>query len=185
LIFIITFETKRLILRPFTPDDWQDFYEYESNLETLKFVTTDWTCSEDDAKRLTKEWSEYEGVWAVCLKETGKVVGHVDIRPEYDKKFCVYEIGYIFSPVYHGKGYATESLARILQHGFEDLNAHRIIADSYPENTASWKLLERLGLRREAHFVKCWPFGKTADGETHWNDVYFYGILKSEWECRK
>jgi len=178
------FETARLILRPFTPDDWQDLYEYESHPETLKFVTTDWKCTENDAKSMAKDWSENETVWAVCLKDTGKVIGHVDIRPEYDKKFNVYEIGYIFSPLYHGKGYAAESLKRILQHGFEDLNAHRIIADSYPENTASWKLLERLGLRREAHFIKCWPFGKTADGETHWNDVYFYGILKSEWNCK-
>lgn len=150
--------------------------------ETLRFVTTDWKCTEDDAKSLSNDWSKNETIWAVCLKDTGKVIGHVDIRPEHDKKFCVYEIGYIFSPLYKGKGYATEALRKILQHGFENLNAHRIIADSYPENTASWKLLERLGMRREAHFVKCWPFGKTKDGEINWNDVFFYGILKSEWK---
>lgn len=176
-----TFETERLILRPFAPNDWQDLYEYEAHPETLKFVTTDWKCTEDDAKSLAEQWSKNESTWAVCLKDVGKVIGHVDIRPEYEKRFCVYEIGYIFSPMYHGKGYATEAVRRIIRHGFEDLHAHRIISDSFPEHTASWRLLERLGLRREAHFVKSWPFGTSPDGQTNWMDVYFYGILKSEW----
>ena len=176
------FETDRLILRPLTPDDWQDLYEYESMEETLKFVSPDWKCTEKDAKEIAAEWSENETVYAVCLKDTGKMIGHIDIRPEYEAHFRIYEIGYIFNPLHHGKGYATESLKRLIQHGFEDLKAHRIIADSFPEHTASWRLLERLGFRREAHYVKAWPFGKTSDNETIWNDVYFYGILEDEWD---
>lgn len=181
---MFTFETKRLILRTFSKNDWKDLFEYESHEETLKFVTTDWKCTEDDAKSISMNWSKNETVWAVCLKDTGKVIGHVDIRPEYDKKFGVFEIGYIFSPFFQGKGYATEALERIIKHGFEDLNAHRIIADSYPENISSWKLLERLNMRREAHFIKSEPFGITENGQINWKDVYFYGILKEEWEKR-
>ena len=178
------FETDRLILRSLTPDDWRDFYEYESMEETLKFVSPGWKCTEEDAKAITAEWSENETVYAVCLKSTGKMIGHIDIRPEYEEKLRIYEIGYIFSPVYQGKGYAAESLRRLIQYGFEDLKAHRIIADSYPENTASWRLLERLGFRREGHFIKAWPF-ESADNKTIWKDVYIYGILESEWALIK
>lgn len=160
-------------------------YEYESLEETLKFITTEWKCTEEEAKSMAADWSKNETVWAVCPKDACKVIGHVDIRPEYDAKFRVYEIGYIFSPLYHSKGYAAEACLRVIQHGFEDLNAHRIIAESYPEHTASWKLLERLGMRREAHFVKCWPIGETADHQTIWNDVYFYGILQEEWRNKQ
>jgi RimJ/RimL family protein N-acetyltransferase len=175
-----TFETNRLRLRPFTPDDWQDLYEYLS-LDEVNTFLDEWECTKEVCKEMSVQRSTDETIWAVCLKETGKMIGHVDIRPEYAPHLCIYEIGYIFSPKYGKKGYATESLQRVIQHGFEDLNAHRIIADSYPEHTASWKLLERLKMRREAHFVKYIPFRTTADNRIIWNDVYRYAILQSEW----
>ena len=146
------FETDRLIIRPLTPDDWQDLYEYEVMEETLKFVAPDWKCTEKEAKEMAAAWAENDTVFAVCLKETGKMIGHIDIRPEHEPKLRIYEIGYVFNPLYQGKGYATESLKRLIQYGFEDLKAHRIIADSFPEHNASWRLLERLGFRREGHF---------------------------------
>jgi RimJ/RimL family protein N-acetyltransferase len=97
------------------------------------------------------------------------------------KRFHTWEIGYVFNPKYCGKGYATEACRRILQHAFEELNAHRIVAECNPENTASWKLLERLSMRREGYYKKPGFFKRTLYGEPIWHDAYVYAILEEEW----
>ncbi len=62
------------------------------------------------------------------------------------------EIGYIFNPDQHGRGYATEAANAMLRYGFEELGLHRIHARCDLRNSASWRVMERLGMRREAHF---------------------------------
>ena len=176
------FETSRLILRRFTPDDWQDLYEYLSIGDVLKYLP-EWECTEDACKSISIERSQGDTYWAVCLKDTGKMIGHIELHKEYNPAFYIYEIGYVFNPNYQGKGYATESCRRIIQHGFEDLGAHRIIATCDPDNTASWRLLERLNMRREAHFKQCLYLRKPKDNEPiEWRDEYHYAILQDEWE---
>ena len=178
---MFTFETKRLILRTFTPDDWQDLYEYLS-LDEVNAFLPEWKCTEEVCQSFSVQRSKDETIWAVCIKDTGKMIGHVDIRQEHYPEFLIYEIGYVFNPRYGKKGYATEALQKIIQHGFEDLNARRIIADSNPRNISSWKLLERLGMRREGHFVKNYFDKKDAGNQPIWEDTYYYAILKSEWK---
>lgn len=175
------FETGRLIIRNFTSKDSRDLYEYLSLESVLKYEPGE-VCSEDDCKRLALERSSGDTFWAVCLKETGKMIGHVYFGREAPDEFMTWEIGYIFNPVFYGKGYATEACRRIMQYGFDDLHAHRIIALCNPENNASWKLLERLSMRREGHFLKKAFFRKNADGSPMWHDAYEYAILSDEWE---
>ncbi len=86
------------------------------------------------------------------------MIGHVYFCQAEPPKFLTWELGYIFNPAYWGKGYATEACRRILQYGFEELGAHRIMARCSPENEASWRLLERLSMRREGFFKKCATF---------------------------
>jgi RimJ/RimL family protein N-acetyltransferase len=88
------------------------------------------------------------------------------------------EIGFVFHPDFHGQGYAAEASVELLRLGFEELGMHRIIGRLDHRNTGSAKLLERLGLRLEAHFVR----NEFLKGE--WTDELVYALLADEWEQR-
>ena len=86
------------------------------------------------------------------------------------------ELGWCLDPDHTGQGYATEAVREVLRYCFEDLGIHRVIAICFTANEPSWRLMERVGMRREAHSV--------ADGlhETKgWMDSYTYAILADEW----
>ncbi len=171
--------SERLILRRFKPDDWQDLYEYLSNPEVVKFEPYD-IQTEEECKSTAKDRAASDDFWAVCLKENGKLIGNIYFAKQQPDEFETYEIGYVFNPVFGGKGYATEAAAITLKHAFEKLGAHRVMAMCNPENPASWKLLERLKMRREGHFLKNAFFRRGADGNPLWFDTYQYAILKEE-----
>ena len=77
-----------------------------------------------------------------------------------------------------GRGYATDAARAILRYGFETLGLHRVIANCQPENVASWRVMEKLGMRREAHFRQCIH----RDDGTWW-DEYSYAILEEDWNA--
>ena len=172
--------TKRLKLRKFTKDDWQDLYEYLSKEEVVKFepyeVYTKKQCKEEVIKR-----SQDDTFWAVVLKSNNKLIGNVYFNQQKPKEFFTWEIGYVFNPLYYGKGYATESCRRILDYGFKELNARRIVAMCNPDNIPSWKLLERLNMRREGYLRRNVYFKCDDKGKPIWNDTYQYAILAEEW----
>jgi RimJ/RimL family protein N-acetyltransferase len=89
------------------------------------------------------------------------------------------EVGYTFSPAYHGKGYATEAATALVDLAFSGLGAHRVIGHLDARNTASAAVLERLGMRREAHFVE----NEWVKGE--WTDDAVYAVLSSEWQAHR
>jgi [ribosomal protein S5]-alanine N-acetyltransferase len=177
---MVIMETERLIIRKFKNDDWKDLYEYLSQESVVKYEPYD-VYSEAASKQEAVNRSKNDAFWAVCLKENNKLIGNVYFEQQEPKDFLTWEIGYVFNPLYYGKGYATEASKRILQYGFEQLGAHRIIARCNPENSASWKLLERLSLRQEGHFKKPAYFKKTIDGKAIWHDAYQYAIIEEEW----
>src|SRR5690349_19569807 len=88
------------------------------------------------------------------------------------------EIGFALHPDYQGKGLAREAAEVMLRLGFEDLGLHRILGRLDARNAASAKLLERLGMRREAHIVE----NEFVKGE--WTDELVYGLLAREWAAR-
>jgi ribosomal-protein-alanine N-acetyltransferase len=173
-------ETDRLILRKFTYEDWKDLYEYLSDEIVVKYepyeVFTEDTCKQEAIRR-----SQNDAFWGVCLKENNQLIGNVFFQQQSLKEFLTWEIGYVFNPRYYGSGYATEACQRILKYAFEELGAHRIIGKCNPKNNASWKLLERLKMRREGHFKKPAFFKKTQDGKPIWHDAFQYSILEEEW----
>lgn len=63
-----------------------------------------------------------------------------------------YEIGWVFNSTYQNKGYASEAAFAVLHHGFHTMNLHRIIATCQPENVPSWRVMEKMGMRREGYF---------------------------------
>jgi RimJ/RimL family protein N-acetyltransferase len=177
---MIIMETERLVIRNFRPADWEDLYDYLSQKDVLKYEPED-ESDQEDCKVKALERSENSIFWAVCLKDSGRMIGHVYFNQTGYYEFLTWEIGYIFNPNYYGKGYATEASKRILQYGFEELGAHRIIAMCNPENSASWKLLERLEMRREGYHKKKAFFKRSEDGQPIWHDAYQYAILEEEW----
>ena len=173
-------ETDRLILRMFSCDDWQDLYEYLSKEEVVKYEPYD-IYSQEECKFEASNRSKNNAFWAVCLKENNKLIGNLYFRQLTPEDFKTWEIGYVFNPIFKGKGFATEACQRILQYGFVQLSAHRIIGKCNPDNISSWKLLERLSMRREGYFKQPAFFKKTSEGQPIWHDAYQYAILSEEW----
>ena len=107
----------------------------------------------------------------------GKVVGDFALTiniPEHAQG----EVGFSFHQGYTGRGLATRGLAAVLGFGFIQLGLHRVTAGTFTENERAWRLMERVGMRREAHFIH--------DGfiRGRWVDVYGYGMLADEWRER-
>lgn len=181
---MLDIRTDRLYIRNFKADDWEDLFEYLSQKEVLRYEPGS-ESDQDDCKKMAIERSRNDVFLAVCLKDTDTMIGHIYFNLTNPTDFLTWEIGYIFNPKYYGKGFATEACKRVLQFGFEELDAHRIIGICDPENTASWKLLERLFMRREGYYKKKAFFRRTADGEPIWHDAYEYAILAEEWRTNK
>ncbi len=85
-------------------------------------------------------------------------------------------LGYTFAPGYSGKGYATETARALIDLGFGELGLHRITAACFADNHASWRVMEKLGMRREQHGVQ-----DSWHAELGWVDGYTYAILREEW----
>jgi Acetyltransferases, including N-acetylases of ribosomal proteins len=176
---MINFETDRLVIRRFCCDDWEDLYEYLSQESVVKYEPYN-ALSKEECRQAAINRSKNDAFWAVSLKESKKLIGNIYFQQREPKEFLTWEIGYVFNPEYYGKGYATEACRRILKYGFEQLGAHRIIGRCNPENTPSWRLMERLSMRREGHFKKPAFFRKSDDGKPIWHDAYEYSILDEE-----
>lgn len=172
-------ETERLIIRRFADSDWKDLYEYLSQDSVVKYEPYG-IFSEDECRQEAKRRSELDTFWAVCLKENNKLIGNLYIAQQNPEAFMTWEIGYVFNPAYYGNGYATEASGRMLQYGFEEKGAHRIIAKCNPENSSSWRLMERLHMRKEGHFRKTAFFRTSPEGNPLWHDAYLYSILDEE-----
>lgn len=174
----------RLLLREFAVNDWKDLYEYLSDESVVKYepydVFTETMCRQEASRR-----SQDSAFWAVCLLGSNKMIGNLYFQRQNPEEFRTWEIGYVFNPKYYGNGFATEACHRILQYAFEDREAHRIIGLCSPENTASWRLMERLHMRREGFFKKPAFFSKDRDGKPIWHDAYQYSMLEEEWFSHK
>ncbi len=171
-------ETVRLNIRRFLPTDWQDLFEYLSQEEVVKYEPYD-VFTEEQSKQEAIKRSRNPDFWAVCLKDTGKLIGNVYLSK---RDFDTWELGYVFNKDYQGKGYATEAARAMLDDIFVNCSAHRVFAMCNPINTSSWKLLERLNMRRESHLLKNVWFFKDENGDPIWQDTYEYAILNEEWK---
>jgi RimJ/RimL family protein N-acetyltransferase len=111
---------------------------------------------------------------AIELKETGVLIGDCYFKiNELDDRQA--EIGFSLSHAYQRQGFATEAVSCFINYAFLMFDLHRIIAITDCENVASIALLERLGMRREGHFLQnIWFKGK-------WGVEYLYAILREEW----
>ena len=114
---------------------------------------------------------------AVIVRDSGAAVGHVTLELA-SREHWQGEIGYVVHPDHHGRGYATEAATLMLRLGFEHLHLHRIVGRLDARNVASARVLERLGMRREAHLRE----NELIKGV--WCDELVYAMLATEWEAR-
>ena len=172
--------TDRLIIRPFLESDDVDLYEYLSREETYRYEPGK-PATREEAREMVAARAGGTDFWAVTLKEKPqKLIGHVSFIQQEPKHFRTWEIGFIFNPAFQNNGYATEASRAIIEHAFKELNAHRIIGYSAVENTASWRVLEKCGLRREGLQRKNAFFHEDKNGKPIWFDSYQYALLAED-----
>lgn len=110
---------------------------------------------------------------AVVLADTGATIGRVGLKVD-EREGAIW---YVLHPDCWGHGYAVEAARAMLELGFEELGLHRIVVDADPENVASRRVAEKLGMRLEAHFVEnAWIKGR-------WTDSVIYALLEREWRA--
>jgi len=126
---------------------------------------------------ITENSNEQAKHFAIVLREQQRVIGHLVFHKYFGDH--TYEIGWVMNPAYHNHGYASEAAQALLDYGFTKMKLHRIIATCQPENIASYRVMEKIGMRQEGFFKKCIPHGET------WWDEYYYAILEEEWNDLK
>jgi RimJ/RimL family protein N-acetyltransferase len=171
-------ETERLIVRAFKPEDAADLLEYLSLPEIYAFEPGE-PIDLAEAQRLAAERAVGDCFYAVELKETGKLVGHLYFARCQPEEFLTWELGYIFNPAYHRRGYCKEASRALLDYAFRTLHAHRVEAFCDPRNPASWKTLESIGLKREGFFPQKAFFRRDTAGKPLWHDCCAYGITEN------
>ena len=172
--------TERLLLREYAETDWPAVLEYQRDPRYLRFYSWNDPTADQvqafvqafvDAQR---EQPRKRYAFAVTLKSNGQLIGNCNIRKNRPED-RVAEMGYEIAPLHWGNGYATEAARAVVGLGFGQLELHRIAAWCIAENTASSRVLEKLGMRlegrlREQEWIKgCW-----------W-DALLYAILDREY----
>lgn len=174
---MVRIETERLIIRNFQESDASDLFEYLSYPRVNCFLDEKLS-SLDEAIENAKRRSEEELEFAVCLKESGKVVGNLFAKKEEPDTLGV---GWQYNEVVEGKGYASEAARAYLTYLFNEKKARRIYAYVEETNLRSQKLCERLGMRKEGCFQEFISFTKNKDGIPMYENTMQYAILKKEW----
>lgn len=178
-------ETARLRLRPFTRGDVDAVFAYRQREDVARYLFDEpmsrESCAEAVQARVGQIGFERDGdkiFLAVERIDDLAMMGEVSlILRSLEARQA--ELGYIFNPDFHGFGYATEASQALLALGFEGAGMHRIYARCDARNVASAKVMERLGMRREAHFREH-VLVKGA-----WDEELIYAMLEDEWRARR
>jgi [ribosomal protein S5]-alanine N-acetyltransferase len=159
-------ETKRLILRQFTPADAADNYRIYTDPENMKFMGRQPDSVEFERDHIRKHITNYYekygfGLWAVVLKENNHLIGRCGFLYQQIEDARETEITYLIDKHFWGKGLATEAAREIVRFGFEKYKFPRIVAVINPKNLASIRVAEKIGMEYERN-VNFKDFGKVA-----------------------
>jgi len=181
-------ETPRLIVRRFEDRDVADvldYSRYEAGDEfrrrnigyelTEEAVRTWWEPAKTMPVDEAKAWLPL----LIEVKALGRVIGNTGFRTQKLGSERQGTIGWTLGKAFEGQGYMVEAVAGLIDHLFRVQRFHRLHAMTSIENTRSWGLMERLGMRREAHFIKnCYH-------DEGWVNEFVYAILAEEWDARR
>lgn len=177
------FETERLIIREFTAEDIDSAQRYGGDPENVWFMgwgPNDRAATAEFIERKLADQSETprrEYDMAVCLRDTGEHIGSVGLTLDVARTSG--ELGWILRKDMWRNGYTTEAARALMRFGFEQLGLHRITARCNAANIASYRVMEKLRMRREAYFRSA-RYERVGE-QKEWTDEYVYAILKSEW----
>lgn len=179
----IELESERLFFRKFNQNDFSVVYDWLSNIENMKYRSSDPKTEEEVHRYL--EWAiecaEQDNCinfrYAVVRKDDNALIGSCEL---YYTDRDPAELAWEIHRNYWRQGYGTEIGKTLLHLGFDILKLRRIIADCNTLNKGSWRIMEKIGMRREAHFVKSYRGNSALNNE--WCDKYQYAILKEEWQ---
>jgi RimJ/RimL family protein N-acetyltransferase len=173
--------TERLLLRPFAADDLEALHAIHSDEEVARWLYNEPRSLEETRELLGHKVGgssvRAEGDWlsaAAVLPDTGELVADMALywASEAHRQG---ELGFVVHPRHQGRGYATEASRPLLAFAFEALGLHRVVGRLEPRNAGSARVLEKLGMRREAHLVE----NEWVKGE--WQSELVYAILAREW----
>ena len=173
-------ETVRLLLREMRAEDETDVHEYASDPEVARLMI--WGPNTQEATRefLTRalvaqaQWPRPNVGLAIELKSERRLIGSIELRIS-DEPNRTGDFGYVLNRKYWGHGYMTESARAVLNVAFNELKLHRVWGTCHAQNRASYRVMEKLGMRREGLFLK-----KTME-KGEWRDTYLYAVLAEEW----
>ena len=176
--------TARLSLRPATADDLEATWTYRQRGEVSEWLTH----AIRDTDRYAEVFLEPDRLASTLVVERdGAVVGDLMLRIEDPwaqaevverARGLQAELGWVVAPEHAGQGIATEAAHELLRICFADLGLHRVTALCFADNEASWRVMERLGMRREAHNVR-----DSLHRTRGWLDGYGYALLADEWRA--
>jgi len=175
--------TERLTIRRGTPADEEALWAYGQLEESGRWVSW-WAADRADFHDLVSTR------WATTLvvELDGRVVGDLMLKVEdawaqrevrAAARSCQAELGWVLDPAATGHGYATEAVRELLRLCFEDLGLRRVTADAFAANEPSWRLMERVGMRRE-----CSSVADSLHRDLGWLDGVQYALLADEWSAR-
>jgi RimJ/RimL family protein N-acetyltransferase len=177
-----TVHTERLTLRAATADDVEPTFAYRRLEPVARWLTQlpadlgTYRATFTEAGRLAN---------AVIVQLDGRIIGDFMLKVEDawaqaevadQARGMQAELGWVLDPAFTGHGYATEAARGLLRVCFQDLGVRRVVAGCFVDNDASWRLMERIGMRRESHTVRD---GLHRSGQ--WLDGFTYAVLAEEW----
>jgi len=178
-------ETTRLVLRPLKADDFEAVHSYASCAENTAYVQFGPNSEEETRGYLARAIAAYENIpitnydFAITIKECGVLIGSCGLFVEAD---CG-TLGWVLHQDYWKMGYGTEAAKALLELGIDTLNLRRITATVCTENHGSYRIMEKIGMRREGHFFDVRKV-KTQSNRKYYDD-YLYAILRDEWQVQK
>lgn len=177
--------TERLVIRRMTTADIEPTWAFRGLPEVAEWVTT--AFADLEAYRKIFENPDVIGPGLV-IEHKGVIVGDLMLRitdpwsqteVREQGNGTQAELGWTIDPAHQGKGYAPEAVRAVLDVCFGPLGLRRVVAECFADNEASWRLMERLGMRRESHTIK-----DSLHRTRGWLDGLSYAILAEEWPTR-
>ena len=173
-------ETERLLLREMRADDETAVHEYASDPEVVRLMIWGPNTREATSEFLTRaldaqeKWPRAAVGLAIELQSERRMIGSIELRISDEAKRTA-DFGYVLNRKYWGHGYMTEGARAVLNVAFNALKLHRVWATCHAQNRASYRVMEKLGMRREGLFLK------NAMEKGEWRDTYLYAVLAEEW----
>jgi RimJ/RimL family protein N-acetyltransferase len=175
-------ETERLTLRPGTADDADAVWEYRRLEPVARWISE---LPADPVEFRTRFAAPDRLASTLVVEHEGRVIGDLMVRIEdaWAQKEVAdqargrnAELGWVFDPTQQGHGYATEAVRELLRICFAGLGLRRVTALCFADNVPSWRLMERVGMRREEHNVR-----DSLHRSGEWLDGFGYALLADEW----